>query len=104
MIAKSDDRAHNCVELTRLGDGAWRACDASMPEDHPEHVVAFIERRNERFEVVWLRGSTVNREFEHLEGALDAVCDVIGGAESRSTRPIQIPHAPPVTRQGRSPR
>lgn len=100
MIAKSIGR-HTCIELVRLGDGAWRICDPQFDEEDPRHVVAFIERHAFRFELVWVRGSGTNRVFDDLEAAIEAVCDRLDGAESHATSPIPIPHGPPPVAQFR---
>ena len=44
------------LELTVVAEGAWRVSDLRVPVDDVSHVVAFIESRDDSFEIVWLRG------------------------------------------------
>jgi hypothetical protein len=79
---KSD---HGHFEVTVVGEGAWRVGDLRVPEEDPLHVVAFIESREETLEVVWLRGSSaVTDRFDNLDGALDAIDDILTTGEVRN--------------------
>ena len=65
-------------EVKVVTDGAWRVSDLRVPEEDASHVVAFIESRAERLEVVWLRGSiAVPALFDSLDSALDAIDDIL---------------------------
>ena len=78
---KSD---HGHFEVTVVTEGAWRVGDLRVPEEDALHVVAFIEARDERLEVVWLRGSSaVTDLFESLDSALDAIDDILSTGEPR---------------------
>ena len=77
------------LELTVVGEGAWRVSDLRVPADDVSHVVAFIESRDDSFEIVWLRGSiAVPPRFDAIERALDAIEDVLAkeGRDASGTR------------------
>ena len=90
--------AHDQLELTPLGDDAWRACEVGVPENDPSRVVAYIERRGDGFEVVWLRGPHRGvRFYTLLADAIDEACAVlVAEATSSATRPIPIAHLAPT--------
>ena len=76
---------HRHLELTETCRGAWRVCDARVPEEDALHVVAFIESDEESVEVVWVRGSIVAPgRFETLDAAVDAIEDLLTTGEVRS--------------------
>lgn len=69
---------HGHFEVTVVSEGAWRVGDLRVPDEDPLHVVAFIESRDEGFEVVWLRGSIALTDlFDSLDSALDAIDDIL---------------------------
>ena len=73
---------HGHFEVTVVSEGAWRVGDLRVPDEDPLHVVAFIESRDERFEVVWLRGSSAVKDlFDSLNSALDAIDDILTPAK-----------------------
>ena len=75
---------HGHFDVTVVSQGAWRVGDLRVPDEDPLHVVAFIESRDERFEVVWLRGSAaVTDLFDSLDSALDAIDDILSAGEMR---------------------
>ena len=76
--------AHGHFEVTVVTEGSWRVGDLRVPEEDPLHVVAFIESRDERLDVVWLRGSiAVADHFDSLDSALDAIDDILTTGEVR---------------------
>ena len=42
-------------ELVWVGHGAWIARDPELPDNDARRVIAYIEHRDHRFDVVWLR-------------------------------------------------
>ncbi|WP_457100771.1 hypothetical protein [Microbacterium sp. P5_E9] len=67
--------------------------DLRIPEEDPLHVVAFVESRDERFEVVWLRGSSaVTDLFDSLDSALDAIDDILATGEVRNVSAAAAAH------------
>ena len=77
------------LEVTVVAEGAWRVSDLRVPADDVSHVVAFIESRDDSFEIVWLRGSiAVPPRFDTIDRALDAIEDVLAkeGRDASGTR------------------
>src|SRR6478672_11899934 len=78
---------HGHFDVTVVTEGAWRVGDLRVPEEDAQHVVAFVESRDESLDVVWLRGSTVVADhFDNLDSALDAIDDILttGGVRKGS--------------------
>ena len=76
--ARSLGGEYGDLEITEVTEGAWRVSDLRVPDDDALHVVAFLESRDDSFEIVWLRGSiAVPPRFDSIEGALDAIDDVL---------------------------
>jgi hypothetical protein len=76
---------HGHFEVTVVTRGAWRVGDLRVPEEDPLHVVAFIESRDARLEVVWLRGSSaVTDIFDSLDSALAAIDDILTTGDVRN--------------------
>ena len=66
------------LELTVVAEGAWRVSDLRVPADDVSHVIAFIESRDDSFEIVWLRGSiAVPPRFNSIDSALEAIDTVL---------------------------
>lgn len=42
-------------ELIPVGDGAWVARDPGVPDNDARRVVAYLERKNGRVHVLWVR-------------------------------------------------
>lgn len=92
-----DADAHDRIELTPLGGDAWRVCEAGVPENNALRVIAYVERCDGGFEVVWLRGPNRGVGFaDRLQSAVDEACGVLlSEATSSATRPIAISHLMP---------
>lgn len=60
-------------ELVWVGHGAWVARDPDLCENDARRVIAYIEHRNHRVEVVWVRERRDVCSFETLRDALDEV-------------------------------
>jgi hypothetical protein len=77
---------HGHLETTPIGEHSWRVSDMSVPEEDPQHVVAFVEATPHDVEIVWTRGArTAPGRFGDLERALDAIDDVITTGEARDS-------------------
>ena len=60
-------------ELRWLGQGAWVACDPSLPEDDARRVIAYLECKDHIAYVLWVSRPGAVVEFDSLREALDAV-------------------------------
>jgi hypothetical protein len=71
----ADARMHTEVapELLWVGDAAWVACDAAVPENDPRRVVAYLERKNGRVDVLWVRDGHEVSTYGSLRQAVHAV-------------------------------
>ncbi|WP_029145008.1 hypothetical protein [Microbacterium luticocti] len=85
------------VELVRLGEGAWRLCDRSVPEHDAGSVLAYIEEGRFGVDVVWLCESHAPSRFPTLDDVVAAASRMLAGARSSGPRrPVMIPHHPPL--------
>jgi hypothetical protein len=58
----------------------------SIPEEDPQHVVAFVEATPDDVQIVWIRGArTAPGRFDDLDSALAAIDDVITTGEARDS-------------------
>jgi hypothetical protein len=86
---------HRRVELTFVGEGGWRVCDAAMPQDDARRVVAFFEEVDRHVEALWIRARHAPRRFDTLAEAVDAAVEVIAREDPLgSPRPIPIRRSP----------
>jgi hypothetical protein len=60
-------------ELIWVGDGAWVAHDPSLPEGDPRRVIAYMEHKDRRVYVLWVRDRQDVCCYETLREALDDV-------------------------------
>jgi len=84
------------LELLPIDADAWRMCDRRMRASDAEFVVAYIERVDEGFDVVWMRGPRRRSRLRTLEECLRRGSELLSQERSRSRRPVPIPHFPPV--------
>ncbi len=91
------DKGVHRLELVPLARGGWRLCDRAVPADDASHVVAYIERGRDGFEVVWLRGARRQTRLATIEDAvLEAARLMAQESSTGGRRPVPIPHlAPP---------
>lgn len=92
------------VEICAVGEGSWRLCDASLPENDPRRLVAYVEQEGDRVVVLWLRRVHTDAAFATLDQALEAADEVLALEErdrNRASRPVFIPHFPPPVRRRR---
>ena len=87
-------------EIIPLGRGAWRISDGSKKQTDAGRLVAYVDRNESgTLEVLWLRSPCPTRSryrnLDELLADLDTAT-AAGPTPSRSTRPNQIPHFPPV--------
>lgn len=61
------------VELTWIGNGAWRATDTTVPADDARCLIAYVECVDHRVEVTWLDGRRPRSFFPTLRDAYAAL-------------------------------
>jgi hypothetical protein len=86
-------------EVLPLGANAWRICDSAREPMDPSRLVAYMDRSDTgSLDVLWLRSPCPTRsryrDLDELLADLDAAA--AEGRVSRSVRPQQISHFPPV--------
>jgi len=90
--------ANSRFELRRLTGIEWIIIDTTLPENHPYRTVACVYEVDDlEYDVVWLRDLDLRAQYSSPEEVLEDVVrahDVV--SRSRSTRPIEIPHLPPL--------
>ena len=59
------------LRLQPIGEGAWRLRDAAVAEDNADAVIAYVERRDDEYEVTWVRGGGGYARFESVPALLD---------------------------------
>jgi hypothetical protein len=60
------------LEVIAVGDEAWRVCDGRVDPADATRVLAFVERRHNRFELLRIgAGPAVCEHFDCLDAALD---------------------------------
>lgn len=81
--------------LHRLTPSEWVINDLRYPADDPRHVVACVyELADTEVEVTWLRDLPLAIRYGTAFEVLEEVERMQGA--SRATRPIAIPHRPPL--------
>jgi len=61
------------VELTWVGNGAWRATDTTVPADDARCLIAYVECVHHRVEVTWLDSRRPRSFFPSLREAYAAL-------------------------------
>lgn len=84
------------LDFVPLDDGVWRLCDLTLGDEHPQAVIATVERTQVGVTVVWHRGIRAPRHFTRLEDVRRTAVEALSSASGGPTRPIPIPHRPPV--------
>lgn len=85
-------------ELRRLTGIEWIILDTALPENHPHRTIAFVYEVDDlEYDVVWLRDLNLRAQYASPEEVLEEVVRVSDVASrSRSARPVEIPHLPPL--------
>lgn len=69
-------------ELLWVGSGAWVACDPAREADDPQRVIAYLECKEERVYLLWVRGSAGVCEFGSIRDALDRIAERLSPAHA----------------------
>ncbi|KIC59115.1 hypothetical protein RM52_04360 [Microbacterium hominis] len=85
------------LELLPIDEDAWRLCDRRVSARDAEFVVAYIERTDDGFETVWMRGGARRARLSSLEECVERGERILCEQErSTASRPIPIAHFPPA--------
>lgn len=83
--------------LDPIDDDAWRLCDHSFAASDADSVVAYIERRDDGlYEVTWVAHGVGTAVYATMGDLLRDAADLLDAARPRGTKPIPIPHRPPL--------
>lgn len=84
------------LALLPIDEAAWRLCDRRERPDDASFVVAYIERADEVFDVIWMVGDGRRSHFDSMDDLLEeASRRLSASALPAATRPLPIPHFPP---------
>ncbi|QRY42242.1 hypothetical protein JVX92_11290 [Microbacterium hominis] len=85
------------LELIPIDDDAWRLCDTRAGANDAEFVVAYIERGDDGYDAVWMRGPRRRSRHRRLDECLSCGHALLRAEESSTaSRPIPIAHFPPA--------
>lgn len=97
MSGSGDPRAAESFELFRHDQSTWVIRAARLPETDPRHIVAVItDAHAEGVRVVWAQPTSRPTRYFTAEAVLQDLTRPIGPKSGR-TRPVPIPHVPPIT-------
>lgn len=71
-------------ELVWVGHGAWVARDPELSDNDARRVIAYIEHRDHRVDVVWVRGRRPVSCFDTLRDAMHEVARSCGEHQQAS--------------------
>lgn len=83
------------LELVPIDDRSWRLCDRRWRVNDAPHVVAYIERVEDIYDVVWTRGVRRRSRFASLDACVRAAEAQIAAEVLPGTRPAVISAFPP---------
>lgn len=71
------------LEVTAVGDEAWRVCDGRVDPADATRVLGFVERRHDHFELLRIGPApAVCEHFDCLDAALDDLSRRLSGVAS----------------------
>lgn len=95
MEGEMTEMAQGWFELRKVAEKEWLILDHDYGADDPRRTVGCVyEAEPYEVEVMWMRTLPVPTRYMSPVEALDDVRRL--HAPSRSTRPISIPHRPPL--------
>jgi len=89
------DPAHR-IRIQPLGEGSWRVCDTSVSPNDAESVLAYVERKGERYRVTWVRGGRSAVTFDALDDIARVAAARVEAEKPRRRKPVTIAHRPPL--------
>lgn len=92
------NRKTHQLTLDPLSDRTWRLCDHSFAACDADSVVAYIELREDAlYEVTWVTHGVGTAVYETLGDLLREAGELFAASQHRgATKPIPIPHRPPL--------
>lgn len=86
--------------LEPLAESEWRLADHAVARDHPESVIAHIERRRDGwYHVTWIAHGVGSGIYASLRDVLAEASRLVAAAHRAPARkPQPIPHRPPPAR------
>jgi len=92
------------LELQPLTTDAWRLFDRVAAVGDATSVVAYVERRRDgRFEATWVSCGFGVAVYTSLESLMDDAASRLAASDrpadselGRTTKPVPIPHRPPM--------
>ena len=78
ILDKRDQRRPELIWVA----GSWVACDPTLPSDDPRRVLAYLECRDARVYLLWVRDRTGTVTFGSLREAVDAIGGLLCGGVS----------------------
>jgi len=62
------------LEVVPLSDHEWRVCDREVDTRDARRLIAYIEKRDADYEVMWITSPHMCARFLSLDAALTRVC------------------------------
>ena len=62
-------------QLIWIGDGGWIAYDPEVPENDPRRILAYVECKDHRVYVLWVRGRSDLSVYPGIREALSDIAD-----------------------------
>ncbi|MDE0547644.1 hypothetical protein [Microbacterium sp. C7(2022)] len=89
---------HRRFNLVRVSSMEWMLVDASLTEHDPRRIVGRVYEVDElEFDVTWSRDLGLPEHFMSPADALEALERSTVPRRRASTRPVPIPHLPPLS-------
>lgn len=84
--------------LEPLDRTAWRLCDRAVAASDPHSIVAYVEEQDDgRYAVTWVAPGFAAGTYATIGALLrDAAHLLRERAQSSATKPVPIPHRPPL--------
>lgn len=84
------------IRIHPLGEGSWRVCDTAVSPNDAESVLAYVERKDGRYRVTWVRGSRSAVTFDALDDIVRVAAARVNAETPRRKKPVTIAHRPPL--------
>lgn len=80
------NRENHQLSMEPIDDGSWRLCDRTVDSADADSLVAYIERRGGRYDIIWIHDDLANATYDSLremlaEAATALAARVTAGSE-----------------------